>query len=56
MQHFSCGLGPFVPTSGTGIPRCSSNQGTASPADGFIDIYLLLRTSDSSGCEHQLQM
>lgn len=42
--------------SGTGISRCSSNQGTTSPADGIMDIYLLLHTSDASGCDRWLQI
>lgn len=55
MQYASCGLGPSVTTSGVGILRGSSNQCTAS-ADGIMDIYLLLRTSVASGCDHQLQI
>ena len=43
-------------TSGTGIPRYFLNHGTASPADGITDSYLLLLTSDASGCDRQLQM
>lgn len=56
MQYASCGLGPSVAASGTGISRCYSNQGTTSPADGIMDIYLLLHISDASGYDCWLQI
>lgn len=58
-----CQLWPraSVAASGTGIPRCSSNQGTASPADGIMDIYwycahlMLLDVITSCRCEEDIQ-
>lgn len=52
MQYTSGGLGPSGSSSDTDIPRCSSNQGTESPTDGIMDLYL----SDAFGCGHQLQI
>lgn len=61
MQCASCGLGSSVATAGTGIPKCSSNQGTASPADGIMNIYtcscthlMLLDATTSCRCEEDM--